>query len=106
MVIGELCDLILVDCSDARSISVVKILVRRSSRVGKSIKEGRSVWREDRSVRAVFFGQARKARAIESDSIELPLERRLFRGGEIEKGLYFVNGADRPDLPVSPGSLV
>src|SRR5260370_12583160 len=86
---------------DGRSVSAANILTRRGRCVGKSINESRSIWREDRGVRAIFLGQARKARAIESDAIELPLKRRFFRGGEVNEILCFVDGVDRLDLPVT-----
>jgi hypothetical protein len=66
MKIGKLGDFVFADRGDARSVSAANILTRRGRCVGKSINESRSIWREDRGVRAIFLGQARKSRAIES----------------------------------------
>src|SRR5216683_7230854 len=105
MVVRKLGDFVFVNCRDARSIGTVEVLARRSGGVRIGVVESGVIGCKNRGVRARVFGEPGEGGSVESDAVEMALERRFFCGREIDESLCLIDCVDRGDFPLTLGEL-
>src|SRR5712692_439904 len=99
MVIRKLGDFVFINHGDARSIGAVEVLARRCCCVRIGVVESGVIGCKNRGVRARVFGEPGEGGSVESDAVEMALERRFFCGREIEESLCLIEWGGRGEWP-------
>jgi hypothetical protein len=105
MILSQLRNLVFVQGGEFGAIGVINVLPWRGHRVGIGVDISVHVRRHGDHVKTVLFADAREAAALQAYAVQLALDRRFLRRGEVNNSFRFINAVNAGHFPIAFSQL-